>query len=99
MRDEKRGKARNTMVTSTVKSTVNIQTAYFEELKNLVSEKAIASMTEGINLGIGMLIREKRKETYMKQMEEAAKDRDFIERTMKAQCEFDKIDAEVSGQW
>ena len=35
-----------------VKSTINISTVNFEELKNLVSEQAISSMTEGINLGI-----------------------------------------------
>jgi len=82
-----------------VKSTINISTVNFEELKSLVSEQAISSMTEGINLGIEMLIKEKRREMYQKQMAEAANDKDFLDRTLNSQHDFDQIDTEVSGQW
>lgn len=82
-----------------VKSTINITSNNFEALKALVSEKAISSMTEGINLGLELLIKEKRREMYKKQMEEAAKDKNFLARTIEVQKEFDKIDAEVSGEW
>lgn len=100
MRSRNRKKGDRTMAnTAMVKSTINISSVNFEELKNLVSENVISSMTEGINLGVEMLIKEKRKELYAKQMAEAAKDKAFLERTLGAQRDFDKIDAEVSGQW
>ena len=92
---EKRKMANPTMV----KSTINISAQNFEELKKLVCEQAISSMTEGINMGIEMLVKEKRRELYQKQMSEAANDKDYIDRTMNTQREFDKIDMEVSGQW
>ena len=82
-----------------VKSTINITSNNFEALKALVNEKAISSMTEGINLGVELLVKEKRREMYKKQMEEAAKDKRFIKRTTEVQNEFDKIDMEVSGEW
>ena len=82
-----------------VKSTINITSNNFEALKALVNEKAISSMTEGINLGVELLVKEKRREMYKKQMEEAAKDKSFLERTISVQKEFDKIDMEVSGEW
>ena len=82
-----------------VKSTINITSNNFEALKTLVNEKAISSMTEGINLGVELLVKEKRREMYKKQMEEAAKDKSFIKRTTEVQNEFDKIDMEVSGEW
>lgn len=100
MRSGNREKGDRTMAnTAMVKSTINISSVNFEELKNLVSENVISSMTEGINLGVEMLIKEKRKELYAKQMSEAAKDKAFLERTLAAQRDFDKIDAEVSGHW
>ena len=82
-----------------VKSTINITSNNFEALKALVNEKAISSMTEGINLGVELLVKEKRREMYKKQMEEASKDKSFLKRTTEVQNEFDKIDMEVSGEW
>ena len=82
-----------------IKSTINISANNFDELKKLVADKVISSMTEGINLGIEMLIKEKKRELYYKQMEEASKDKDYIERTLGVQKEFDKIDKGVPGEW
>lgn len=87
--------AKSTMV----KSTINITLVNFEELKELVSKNVISSMTEGINLGVEMLIKEKRRELYVKKMAEAAKDKAFLERTLGSQRDFDRIESEVSGQW
>ena len=82
-----------------VKSTINISVNNFNSLKELVSTKEIGSMTEGINLGIEMLIKEKRRESYAKQMEAAARDKEFLKRTLEVQKEFDKIDTGVSEEW
>ena len=45
-------------------------------------------MTEGINHGVEMLVKEKRREFYTKQMAEAAKDKAFLERTLESQRDF-----------
>lgn len=76
-----------------VKTTVNISLANYIELKELVSKNVISSMTEGINLGVEMLIKEKRRELYAKKMAEAAKDKAFLERTLGSQRDFDRIEA------
>ena len=78
-----------------VKSTINITLVNFEELKELVSKNVISSMTEGINLGVEMLIKEKRRELYAKKMAEAAKDKAFLERTLGSQRDFDRIESEA----
>lgn len=83
---------------TTVKSTVNIYKTYKDQLEELVKNKEISSITDGINLGIAMLIKEKNRELYARQMSQAAKDKDFVERTARAQEEFKYADGEV-GQW
>ena len=75
-----------------VKSTIFISIKNFEDLKKLVFQQAISSMTEGINMGIEMLVREKRRELYQKQMSEAAHDKDYMDRTLNSQHDFDNID-------
>lgn len=77
----------------TIEYTVNITSANYEKLKALVDEKEIASINEGIDLGIEMLIKEKRREMYKRKMEEAAKDIGFMNRTTSVSREFEKTDA------
>ncbi|MBR6331709.1 MAG: hypothetical protein IKR78_01060 [Dehalococcoidales bacterium] len=83
----------------TVKNTFNMSLSNYEELKKLVENKSISSITEGINLGIELLIKEKRMENYRNQMAKAAKDKEFMRRTLSSQNEFDKLHDEVLGEW
>jgi hypothetical protein len=83
----------------TVKSTVNINKENMDNLKKLVSEKVITSLTDGINEGLDMLIKSKKKELYAKQLEAAAKDKNFLERTLTCQREFDNIESGAPGEW
>jgi hypothetical protein len=39
------------------------------------------------------------KQQYIKKIEEAAKDKNFIKRTINSQKDFDAIDTEVSEEW
>ena len=82
-----------------VKSTVNLNKYYKEKLEELVRLNLLSSVTEGINLAIENFVKEKNRELYAKQMEEAANDREFMERTLTAQKDFDKIDDEDFGEW
>lgn len=82
-----------------VKSTVNLNKYYKEQLEELVRLNLLSSVTEGVNLAIENFVKEKNRELYAKQMEEAVNDRDFMERTLTAQKDFDKIDEEDFGEW
>lgn len=82
-----------------IKTTINLKSEYKKLLNELVEEKVIASTTDGINQAIELLLKEKRKQQYMKKMEEAAQDKSFIERTMVSQKDFDAIETEVFKEW
>ena len=82
-----------------IKSTINISASNYEKLKCLVASNLISSMTDGINIGIDLLIKEKEKEEYEKMMSEAMNDKDFVERTIKVGKEFDLIEGEAPGEW
>ncbi|HCA30606.1 MAG TPA: hypothetical protein DEP23_14155 [Ruminococcaceae bacterium] len=86
-------------IMSTVKSTININKYYKEQLEDLVKQNVLTSLTEGINLAIEKFVNEKQKEVYNKQMQEAAQDADFMKRTLSSQLDFEKIDIEVNGEW
>ncbi len=83
----------------TVKSTININKYYKEQLEELVRLNLVSSITEGVNLAIEKFIKDKKKEIYAKQMEEAGKDCDFLSRTLSAQNDFEKIENEVLNEW
>jgi len=85
------------MVSATVKSTVNLNTYYKEQLEYLVQINELSSVTEGINLAIEQFVKEKQKELYAKQMQQAAQDQDFVKRTMGTQSEFTYADLEVDS--
>lgn len=82
-----------------IKTTINFKSEYKEKLNELVKEKEIASITDGINQAIELFLNEKKKQLYMRKMEEAAQDKSFIERTMLSQKDFDSIETGVSEEW
>ena len=83
------------MFTATVKSTININRYYKEQLEYLVQISEINSFTEGINIAIEQFIKEKQKELYAREMKKAKSDEEFIKRTIKTQKEFEKTDLEL----
>lgn len=78
--------------TMTVKSTVNLNKYYKEQLELFVSMKRISSVTEGINAALESYVKKTQKDIYESQMRAAAQDKNFIERTMSAQRDFDAMD-------
>lgn len=86
----------------TVKSTINLNRRYKEQLEYLVSIKKLDSVTEGINLAVADYVKAQRMELYIEQMRMAAKDSDFTKRTLSAQADFGSSDAECAsedGEW
>ena len=79
---------------ATVKSTVNLNQYYKEQLEMLVQMKQISSVTEGINAALEAYVKKMQKTIYEEQMQAAAKDPDFMERTMSAQTDFDRMEQE-----
>lgn len=78
---------------ATVKSTVNLNRYYKEQLELFVKMNEISSITEGINAALESYVKAKQKAIYEEQMRAAAKDESFMERTMTSQMEFDRIDS------
>lgn len=84
---------------TSVKSTVNLNKYYKEQLEYLVKQEELSSVTEGINMAIEAFVKEKQKEIYAKQMRMAARDAGFMKRTLSSQRDFEKIDTGVDGEW
>ena len=79
---------------TTIKSTVNLNKHYKDQLEALVRMNMISSLTEGINDALEMYIKEMQKSIYAQQMQAAAADRAFMERTMSSQYDFDAVDTD-----
>ena len=90
-------------MTSVVKSTVNLNREYKEQLELFVQMNRIASITEGINAALEIFVKENQKAIYAEQMAEAAKDRAFMKRMLASHSEVDQIDSEdlalEDGEW
>jgi len=82
-----------------VKITVNIEKEYFEQLKDMVADEMIGSMTDGINQAIDLLIKYKYKERYVKLMETAMDDEDFKRRTMEYSNDFEIREIGGNDKW
>ena len=83
------------MTTAIVKSTINLNRYYKEQLEYFVQIKELDSVTEGINLAIENYVKAKQKELYAAEMKKAKSDAEFIKRTMGTQKEFEKSDADT----
>lgn len=92
-------KIKGGILMETVRSTVSVSKDLMQQIKQLICSQEFSSITEAINMGLSLLIKEKRKEQYMTQMKIARSDNDFLTRTMLCQSEFDSIETGVSGEW
>ncbi len=83
------------MTNATIKTTVNINKYYKEQLEFFVQIKELDSVTEGINLAIENFVKAKQKELYAAEMKKAATDADFMKRTLGTHKDFEKSDADT----
>jgi hypothetical protein len=82
-----------------IKYTVSIPTWYVSELKELASLEVIQSVNQGFQLAIELFINEKKKSIYLKKMQEAGIDKEFLKRTNNANNDFEDIDQEIEKSW
>lgn len=82
-----------------IKYTAVLPNEYVLELKELVAKKYIPSVNIGICLAIKRFIVESKSEFYQRQMESAAKNKQFINRTMKTQETFINVDNKMGEEW
>lgn len=87
------------MNNTSIKYTVALPSEYISELKELASKKIIKSVNNGIKIAIEKYIQQEKKELYERSMTEAAKDEDFLKRTLDCQKDFANVDCEVGGKW
>jgi len=80
------------VVMETIKSTIYINKSNKNELERLVSLNYLDSITEGINKAIEEYIKNVKKELYLKEMQEAGKDKDYLKRTLESQNDFNDVD-------
>lgn len=79
---------------ATVKSTINLNKYYKEQLELFVQMNRISSVTEGINTALENYVKTMQKTIYSEQMKAAAADKNFMERTMASQRDFEQIDSQ-----
>ena len=80
---------------TTIKSTININRQYKEQLEYLVKIKEINSITEGINNAISEYLKYMQKKLYEEEMKNAKEDKEFLARTMFSQQSFSEVDKEI----
>lgn len=83
----------------TIKSTIYINKSNKNELERLVSLNYLDSITEGINKAIEEYIKNVKKELYLKEMQEAGKDKDYLKRTLESQNDFNDVDKFEDDKW
>ena len=84
---------------TSIKYTAVLPDEYIMELKELASKKIIPSVNYGIKSAVEQYLEQSRKERYAKNMQEAAKDEEFLKRTLNCQKDFDFVDCEGIGEW
>ena len=77
-----------------VKYTIILPQTSIDILEAMTQSKMISSIDHGILLAIEDFIKAYKKMEYKVMMREAADDTSFIERTMKTQEDFSKVDVE-----
>jgi hypothetical protein len=87
------------MNNTSIKYTVVLPSEYISELKELASKKIIKSVNNGIKIAIEKYIEQEKKELYAQSMAEAAKDENFLKRTLDCQKDFANVDCEVGEEW
>lgn len=83
----------------TIKSTINIDIACYEEIKKLVKKEEVKSLTQAINDALSLYLKEIKRRKYAEGMKKAANDPDFIKENEQIEKEFDGINVEVKEEW
>jgi len=83
----------------TIKYTVTLPEESLNELKAFTKNKVIPSVNFAVREAINVYIVQTKKELYEREMKEASKDKDFINRTIESNKDFSYLDSEVGDNW
>lgn len=83
----------------TTRFTATIPVCFINELKELAKADKIPSVNYAIRQAVEDYLAQVRKTQYNEMMKEAAKDKRFINRTIKCDEDFSFADGEVQGEW
>lgn len=83
----------------TVRYTAVLPVEHVNELKEMVRESRIPSVNKGIRMAIEDFIKAQNKLIYIQKMQEAAKDRDYLNRLAETEADFALVDDEEMSSW
>lgn len=83
----------------TIKYTATLPEASVHELKMLAERKVIPSVNFAIREAVYLYIAQTKRKMYEKEIQEAAKDKDFLTRTVESDQDFAYVDSEVGRDW
>ncbi|MEA4846877.1 MAG: ribbon-helix-helix protein, CopG family [Clostridiaceae bacterium] len=83
----------------TIKYTATLSESSVDELKRLAEKKIIPSVNFAIREAVNLYIAQTKKELYEKEMQKAAKDKDYLMRTIESDKDFSFVDSEVGKDW
>lgn len=82
-----------------IRYTTVLPAAYVQELKELSQEYVISSVNQGIRDAVSAYLSAQKALRYEIRMQNAAKDKDFAERTKTTQEDFKAVDEEGMLTW
>ena len=85
--------------TYTADYTATLPSEYINELRQLAKSQQIPSVNFAIRQALDEYLKQAKKREYDEMMKAAAKDKSFMERTMKCAEDFSFSDSEVQGEW
>ncbi len=83
----------------TVRYTAVLPVEHVNELKKMAQEARIPSVNKGIRMAIEDFIKAQNKLIYKQKMQEAAKDRDYLNRLAETEADFALVDDEEMSSW
>ena len=84
---------------TSIKYTTVLPKVCIDEMKSLVDEKIVPSVSQGIRLAIENFVISQRQAAYTNSLKDAASDIAFIKRTIDTQNDFTSIDSEGDNGW
>ena len=85
--------------TYTADYTATLPSEYIDELRQLAKSQQIPSVNFAIRQALDEYLKQAKKREYGEMMKAAAKDKSFMERTMKCAEDFSFSDSKVQGEW
>lgn len=84
---------------SNTRFTTTLPVEYLKQLKEMADTEQIPSINFAIREAIELYLKNIKKKEYEALMEEASQDKEFLERTLDCDKDFEFADSEVPDEW